>query len=267
MDLELNNNGVVVTGGSKGIGLAVARRFLEEGARVAIVSRSEEHLRAARASLAQGEDRLMTLSADLRDAQQARGAVDRAAAWLGEIDVLVNSAGDAQRRAPEELDSDAWHAAMDAKYFTYIHAQDAVLARWRQRTPDSRGQRGAIINIVGTGGRVPNPSHAAGGAANAALLLSTLALAQHYARLGVRLNAINPGFTLTDRIHRSIEHEAKRLQLTPEQALAKMEAELPLGRFGEPEDIADAALFLASRRASYITGAVLSVDGGQKPIL
>ncbi|TCV98869.1 SDR family oxidoreductase [Biostraticola tofi] len=267
MDLELENKVVIVTGGSKGIGLAVVRQFLQEGARVAIISRSEENLRAARDSLQQSEHRLVTHAADLRDAQQAREAIDRVAERLGEIDILVNSAGNAQRRPAEQLDSEAWHAAMDAKYFTYIHAQDAVLARWRNKQPDAAGQRGAIVNIVGTGGRVPNPSHAAGGAANAALLLSTLALATHYARDGIRLNAINPGFTNTERINRSVEHEAKRLQLTAEEALAKMEAELPLGRFGEPEEIADAVLFLASRRASYIAGAILTVDGAQKAIL
>lgn len=267
MELELRNKVVLVTGGSKGIGLAVVQRFLAEGARVAIVSRNEHNLRAAEESLAQPADRVITLAADLRDANQATDVVNQVAERFGEIDILVNSAGDAQRRAPEELNSEAWHAAMDAKYFTYIHTQDAVLARWRKKKADSFGQRGAIVNIVGTGGRIPNPSHAAGGAANAALLLSTLALAQHYARYGIRLNAVNPGFTLTERIHRSVEHEAKRLALTTEQALAKMEAELPLGRFGQPEEIADAVLFLASRRASYIVGALLTVDGGQKAIL
>lgn len=267
MDLQLNNNVVVVTGGSKGIGLAVAQRFLDEGAKVVLISRNEQHLAAARTHLNAGEDRLRTLSADLRDAQQAASVIDAAAAIWGEIDVLVNSAGDAQRRAPEELDSAAWHAALDAKYFTYIHTQDAVLARWRRREVAPQQTRGAIVNIVGTGGRVPNPSHAAGGAANAALLLSTLALAQHYARYGIRINAVNPGFTLTDRIHRSIEHEAKRLNLTPDEALARMEADLPLGRFGQPEEIADAVVFLASQRASYVVGALLSVDGGQKAIL
>ncbi|MEG3131603.1 SDR family oxidoreductase [Pantoea cypripedii] len=265
MDLQLSNKVVVVTGGSKGIGLAVAQRFLDEGAKVILVSRNAQNLATARQILNVGDDRLHTLSADLRDAAQANEVIEAAAARWGEIDVLVNSAGDAQRRAPEELDSAAWHAAMEAKYFTYIHTQDAVLARWRRR--DVEGERGAIVNIVGTGGRVPNPSHAAGGAANAALLLSTLALAQHYARYGIRINAVNPGFTLTDRIHRSIEHEAKRLQLTPDEALARMEAELPLGRFGQPEEIADAVLFLASPRASYIVGALLNVDGGQKAIL
>lgn len=267
MDLELENNVALVTGGSKGIGLAVARRFLAEGARVAIVSRDENNLRAAQENLSQSADRVITLPADLRDASQAIAVVNQVAEQFGEIDILVNSAGNAQRRAPEELDSEAWHAAMEAKYFTYIHTQDAVLARWRKKKADRFGQRGAIVNIVGTGGRIPNPSHAAGGAANAALLLSTLALAQHYARYGIRLNAVNPGFTLTERIHRSVEHEAKRLALTTKQALEKMAAELPLGRFGQPEEIADAVLFLASRRASYIVGALLSVDGGQKAIL
>lgn len=262
MDLELQGKRVLVTGGSKGIGLAVAQRFLAEGAKVIIVSRSEKNLEDARQRLKVGDDQLRTLIADLRDANQAQQVVDAAAEQWGELDILVNSAGDAKRRPPEELDSAAWHAALDAKYFTYIHTQDAVLARWRKSET-----RGSIVNVVGTGGRVPNPSHAAGGAANAALLLSTIALAQHYAKRGIRINAVNPGFTLTERMSGSIENEAKRLNLTPEQALARMEAEQPLGRFGQPEEIADVVLFLASERASYVVGAILAVDGGQKAIL
>jgi len=156
MDLELQGKRVLVTGGSKGIGLAVAQRFLAEGAKVIIVSRSEKNLEDARQRLKVGDDQLRTLIADLRDANQAQQVVDAAAEQWGELDILVNSAGDAKRGPPEELDSAAWHAALDAKYFTYIHTQDAVLARWRKSET-----RGSIVNVVGTGGGVANPSHAA----------------------------------------------------------------------------------------------------------
>ncbi len=106
---------------------------------------------------------------------------------IGAIDVLVNSAGAARRSAPADLDAAAWHAAMDAKYFSYIHPLDAVLKRMAARG------RGAVVNIIGSGGKVANPVHLPGGAANAALMLASTGLAAAFAPKGIRVNAINPG--------------------------------------------------------------------------
>ena len=277
MELGLAGKTVLVTGGSKGIGLAVARAFIREGARVGIVSRDGGNLEQARKVLEEEEGAVIAVArADLSQSEQADAAVAAITQRLGSIDILVNSAGAARRNPPESLDSAAWHAALDAKYFTYIHTQDAVLKRWvdkaRSAGTDQAGgapsrQLGAIVNIVGTGGRVPHPSHVAGGAANAALLLSTLGLASHYARYGIRLNVVNPGYTLTERMDQTVAQEALRLGGSREKALERLSAELPLRRFGEPDEIANVVLFLASERASYVVGALISVDGGQHPII
>lgn len=271
MELGLAGKVVLVTGGSKGIGLAVARAFLREGARVGIVSRDTKNLEQARLALADDGPGVAVARADLSNSEEAQDAVAQIVRQLGPIDILVNSAGAARRNPPESLDSAAWHAAMDAKYYTYIHAQDAVLKRWVALAGNGDAaptrQNGAVVNIIGTGARAPHPSHLAGGAANAALLLSTLGLGQYYARYGIRLNAVNPGYTLTDRIDHTIGHEARRLGVTPEEALSQLSAGLPLRRFGRPEEIADVVLFLASERASYVVGAYISVDGGQHTIL
>src|SRR6266850_1222231 len=136
MDLELKGRAVLVTGGSKGIGLACARAFLDEGARVAIVSRDRANLDAAVAQL----PNVKTIVADLTGAEDAARMAQEAQRALGPIDVLVNSAGAAKRYPPDELNAQAWHAAMDAKYFTYIHAMDAVL-------PSMRGCRWAATPI------------------------------------------------------------------------------------------------------------------------
>ena len=117
--------------------------------------------------------------------------------------MLVNSAGAARRYAPAELDASAWHAAMDAKFFSYIHPTDVVVKRMAARG------RGAIVNIIGMGGKVASAVHLPGGAANAALMLATVGLAAAYAGNGVRVNAINPGGTLTDRVQEGLEAEAR----------------------------------------------------------
>lgn len=261
MELGLQGKNVVVTGGSKGIGLACARGFLEEGARVVLVSRSRENLEAARRSLAAEDSRLLIVRADLVQVSGARDMLRRSEEGFGPIDVLLNCAGAAKRTLPEELTADAWHAAMDAKYFPYIHAMDAAL-------PGMAGRgRGAVINVIGMGGKIATSIHLPGGAANAALMLATVGLAKVYAPKGVRVVAINPGSTMTERVREVLRLEAKARGASEEEVLAQGQAAVPLGRYAAPEDIAQAALFLASDKASYVTGAILSMDGGSSAVI
>lgn len=272
MTKEFNGKVVLVTGGSKGIGLAVARRFAGEGARLGIVSRQHEHVREACDELARAGATVFGHAADLNDPAQAEAAVAAVEQALGPIDVLVNSAGAARRYEPEDLTPERWRTTLDAKFFPYIHTQDAVLRRLRARS-DERGAAGlpvpvgSIVNIVGTGGKQPTRTHLAGGAANAALMLTTVGLAAHYARYGIRINAVNPGFTLTGRVDQAITLEAARRGISKEQALAEGQAQIPLGRYARPEEIAEVVLFLASDRASYVVGAVIPLDGGAGPVI
>jgi NAD(P)-dependent dehydrogenase (short-subunit alcohol dehydrogenase family) len=261
MDLGLKNRVVLITGGSKGIGLACAKAFLAEGAKVAIASRSKVNLVAAERQLKTGAEELMKVATDLIDPANARRMVGEVEQGFGPIDVLVNSAGAAKRTAPEELTPEAWRAAMDAKYFTYVHAIDAVIKGMASR------KRGVIVNVIGSGGKVASPVHIPGGAANAALMLVTAGLANAYGAHGVRVNAVNPGATLTDRLKQGLEAEAKVAAVTPEEALKRVTARVPLGRLAEPDEIAAAVAFLASDRASYITGAIVAMDGGATPIV
>lgn len=263
MNLELSGKRVLITGGSRGIGLACAQAFLREGAKVAIVGRSEANLATALTALT-GEfpdTAPVTAAADLTDANSAARAVDAAWSALGGIDILVTSAGAARRTPPADLTPQAWRDAMDAKYFSYINVIDPVIKRMGQ------GGGGAIVNIVGMGGKVPSPTHLPGGAANAALMLASAGLANAYGRLGVRVNALNPSATSTDRLNQGLEAEAKLAGSTVEEALRKANDRTGLGRLAKPEEIADAVLFLASARASYISGAILSIDGATTPFV
>jgi NAD(P)-dependent dehydrogenase (short-subunit alcohol dehydrogenase family) len=260
MDLELNGKVVLVTGGSKGIGLACAQAFLAEGARVALVSRDESNLEQARAQLAAG-GRVATIAADLRQFEAAQDAATRAEAALGPIDILVNSAGAARRYLPEELNARAWHDAMDAKYFTYVHTLEAVLPRMAARG------RGVVVNIIGTGGKIATSYHLPGGAANSALMLATVGLAQVYGPKGVRITAINPAATLTGRVTEALKLEAKLRGVSEREVLEQGQAKVPLRRYAAPEDIANLTLFLASDKASYVTGAIIPMDGGANPII
>jgi len=261
MDLGLQGKIVLITGGSKGIGLACAKAFLAEGAKVAIVSRSKVNLVAAERQLKTAGEGIAKIAADLIDPANARRMVTEAEQALGPIDVLVNSAGAAKRTPPDELTPEAWRAAMDAKYFTYVHAIDAVIKGMASR------KRGVIVNVVGSGGKVASPTHIPGGAANAALMLVTAGLASAYGRHGIRVNAVNPGATLTDRLKQGMEADAKLAGVTPEEALKRATERVPLGRLAEPEEIANAVLFLASDKASYLTGAILAMDGAATPIV
>lgn len=256
MNLELEDKAILITGGSKGIGLACARAFAEEGARVAIVSRSQENLDRAAATLQKEGHHVLAVAADLRDAQQARDMARTIEQKLGRVDVLVNSAGAANRTPPDELTAEHWQAAMQAKYFTYIHAIDAVLPGMVKRGG------GAIVNVVGSGGKQASPIHLPGGAANAALMLASAGLGNAFAGKNIRVNAVNPSATLTERLQEGIAADARQSGSTPEQTLALRTKQHPMGRFADPREVADVVVFLASKRAGYVNGAVLSVDGG-----
>lgn len=263
MDLNLAGQHILITGGSKGIGLACARGFLQEGARVSLVARNAETLKLAQQALQREfvAASVLAFVADLQDAMLAAGMVDAAEREGGAVDVLVNSAGAARRTLPDELTPKAWHDAMMAKYFSYIHVIDPVVKRMAKRG------RGVIVNVVGAGGKVASPTHLPGGAANAALMLVSAGLAAAYGPKGVRVNAVNPGMTLTERLVEGMATDARLHGITPEEATARAASRLPLGRIAKPAEIADAVVFLASPRASYISGAIVAMDGAVTPLV
>ena len=263
MNLNLNDKHILITGGSKGIGLACALAFLQEGARVTLVARQADTLAAASAKLLQAVSgaSVHTVSADLMDAARAAEALAQAQSLGGAVDVLVNSAGAAKRTPAPDLTPQSWHDAMQSKFFSYVHMMDPTI-----KAMAARGQ-GAIVNVVGNGGKVASPMHLPGGSANAALLLASAGLATAYAKQGIRVNAVSPGPTLTERLDTGITNDARLANISKETALARMVERIPMGRIASPEEVADAVVFLASSRASYITGVNIMMDGSLVPLI
>jgi NAD(P)-dependent dehydrogenase (short-subunit alcohol dehydrogenase family) len=249
VDLQLTGKTAVVTGASKGIGLACVEVLAREGATVTGISRDP-------ANLAKAQEQFLDLTfaveaVDLTDPDATKAVFER----IGVPDILINCAGAARRTPVDELDSKALHAAMEAKYFTYMHATEAVI-----RGMAERGS-GAVVNVVGQGGRAANPLHIGGGAANAALMLASVGYAKAYAGKGVRVNVINPGTTRTNRVDEGLEAAVRSTGRPKDELLAEMVREVPMGRFGEPEEVANVAVFLASPLASYVTASIITMDG------
>lgn len=257
MDAGLDGQVVVITGASKGIGLACALAFAREGAKVVGISRDLHHLHAAQHELQREGLRMEVSAADLRECVAAQMVADYVENDFGPIDVLVNCAGAARRTPVADLHADAIRDAMEAKYFTYMHMIDPVIRRMA-----ARGQ-GSIVSVVGQGGRQASPVHIGGGAANAALMLASVGYAHAYASKGVRVNVINPGLTRTGRVQEGLEASSRASGRSTEALLEEQLAEIPLGRMAEPSEIANVAVFLASSLASYVTGAVIPMDGGK----
>jgi len=255
MEIRLTGRTALITGASKGIGLACAALFAQAGAKVVMVARDAATLNAAAAALKAQGGTVHALAADLSDATQATELAGRVEAEFGPVDVLVNSAGAARRHAPNELSSAAFHQGMNAKYFSTMHLLEPVI-----RGMAARG-RGAVVNIIGQGGRVASPMHIAGGAANSALMLATVGYARAYAGQGVRVNGINPGLTRTGRVEEGLAVSARASGRSRDDILADELARIPMGRMGEPEEVARVALFLASDAASYVSGAIIPMDG------
>lgn len=239
---------VLVTGSSRGIGAGIARRFAEEGHRVAIHYRErEQEARALHDELSSTGCSVMLVQGDITDDAQARDIVSRVRERFGFVDVLINNAGIA---LPTQLVTDTsvadWHRLMDTNVTGMFLVSNAVLGEMVSQ------KRGAIVNISSMWGVTGGSCEVAYSASKAAVIGYTKALAKEVAPSGIRVNCVSPGFVLTDMTRGFDESE-----------ISCICEETPLLRAGLPADIAAAVYFLASEEASFITGQVLSVDGGR----
>lgn len=261
MDLKLSGRKALITGGSRGIGFACARLLASEGVEVALVGRDTKSLeRAAEEIGRQGGPTAVALAADLRESAEVDKAAAAALDKLGRIDILVNSAGDAQGGVFWELSDEDWIRSLELKFYATIRMMRAVIPAMR-----GRGY-GRIVNIVGAAGRQPEAGFLPVAAANAALLAVTKGLADEVGKDGIVVTAVNPGLTRTDRYRRRLERKSAQsgrdLAAVTTEFETEAKARTPLCRIGEAEDVAAWVAFLASDRASHFTGQSITVDGG-----
>ena len=256
MDLELRGKKVLVTGASKGIGLACAHGFAAEGARVHIASRSESGLKAAADAIAPQYKTEVTIHPfDLGKTQNVLAL----AKACGDADILVNNAGAIPSGNLAEVDDATWRHAWELKVFGYIN-----LTRELYRRMGERGS-GVMVNVIGVAGERPRSSYIAGTSGNAALMAFTRALGSESVNRGVRVVGVNPGGIQTER---AIDHfkEAAERELRDasrwQEIQAKVAAAAPTRRTGKPSQVADLVAFLASARASHISGTIVTIDNG-----
>ena len=252
MELGLRDRRAIVTGGSKGIGRAVAAELVAEGARVAICSRNQGELDDAAAEI--GGD-VFTQVADVTDAADIARFVAAAAEAMGGLDILVNNAGGANPGNFETLTDEDWHRDLDTKLFSQIRCFRESLPHLR-RSPAAR-----VINVNAVYAKHPDPAFFSTTVNRAACLNLNKVLAQEFGSENILVNSVNIGFVETPQWHNIHQRRAPDVPL--EQFLSGLAAdEVPLGRFGTVDEVSGVVAFLASARASYITGAVIDVAGG-----
>jgi NAD(P)-dependent dehydrogenase (short-subunit alcohol dehydrogenase family) len=254
MELDLKGKTALITGGSKGIGYAVADEFAREGVNLHLAARSADELAGASARLTQAYGVAVTTHAVDLSKRDLRDALARECSG---VDILVNNAGAVPGGDLDQVDEDRWRAAWDLKLFGYVG-----ISRIIYKAMCGRG-KGVIINIVGSGGITTSANYICGGPNNAALIHFTYALGGASIRHGVRVCGVNPGPVETERLIflRGIAEE--KIRPAEREAWRKSQAaKFAYGRAASPDEISGFVAFLASDRASYVSGAMLTIDGG-----
>lgn len=259
MDLGIKGRSAIVTGGSRGIGKETARRFLEEGVRVVICARNAEALERSRAELADSTGgEIHAVVADMTRETDIARLVDSAKQRFGGVDILVNNAGQMYSGRFAVLTDDGLKNQLETKLFGFVRAIRLVY-------PLMKAQRwGRIINIIGGAGKEPDPYMFGSGITNSALLNITKSLSTEFGADNVLVNAVCPGWVDTNLWQRNAQGLAAELEVKTEDEARRLAARKnSLNRFGKPEELADAIVFLCSERGSYITGVSLNLDGGR----
>ena len=257
MDLRLRGKIAMISGASKGLGRAAALGLAEEGVHLALNARGAELLEklAAEIKRQRGVETL-AVPGDMSQLADIQAFVRRTVEHFGRIDILVNNAGSSQGGIFWEVPDQIWLDSWGLKLFGYVRLM-------RETIPHMIRQGGGrIVNIVGNTGKQPVPTLLPGGSANVAILNITKGVAEAVAKHNIIVNAINPGPIRTERWDGLMERVGKALGMTAAEYEATFVKDIPLGRVGRPEEIADLVVFLASGRASYLTGTSITADGG-----
>ncbi len=260
MEIRLDERTALITGGSKGLGLAMAKTFAEAGAKVAIAARDAATLQNAEAEInALVPGAAKAIPTDVTDPEQCKALYAAACSHFGQVDILVNNAGQSQTGKFEEITDEIWEADLALKLMAQVRMS-------RLAFPDMKTRKwGRIINVLNTGAKAPRGGGAPTAVTRAAGMALSKVLSFEGAPHNVLVNAMNTGLLVSDQwMRRHAESDGSK---TFEEFIADMGKNLPMGRMGHAEEFANLACFLASDAASYINGTAINIDGGMCPVV
>jgi len=253
---EFSDKVVVVTGGSRGIGKAIAASFVREGAQTVLAASSRQNLDKAAQEIGNSGPKPLIFAGDLKKLETCEALHAFVKEKLGRCDVLVNNAGATRSGNFLDMPDEAFHDGFALKYFACVRLSKLF---W----PMLKAAEGHVVNIIGGEARTPDELFLVGGSVNAAMANFSKGLSGLGKKDGVSVNVIHPGLTETDRVITLMQQRAEANGITPDEARKQVMAKDGLRRIGQPEDVAELALFLCSERARHIQGAAIAVDGGQ----
>lgn len=261
MNIKLNGRGAIITGGSKGLGLAMAKTFAEAGGNVAIIARDAGSLAKAEAEIRAAAPgvKVAAISADIRTAEGCEAAYAGALKGIGQVDILVNNAGTSQRGGFLDVTDALWQDDLDLKLFAAIRLCRLAIPAMRDR------KWGRVINVLNIGAKAPLAGSTPTSVSRAAGMALTKAMANEFAPHNVLVNAMLVGIIESDQWVR--RHAAEKRNISWEDWKAEQGKAVPLGRIGKAEEFAAMALLLASEQGGFISGTAINVDGGKSPVV
>ncbi len=264
MDLGLDGKTAIVTGGSAGIGLACAKMLFSEGVNVSIAARDQQRLDRAKLDIesaltGKATPIVIAISADLTKPEDVNRVIETSVERWERIDILINNAGSAGGGDFLDLKDEAYLDAWNLKLLGYIRMVRAVMPYMKEQGD------GRIVNIIGGAAHTPSATFLPGSTANAAILNFTKGISKELSRFQIRINAISPGATATERARRLARERAETKGISEEQELAHSIESIPLGRMVDPDEIAAMAALMVSDRTASLTGAEIIIDGGSTP--
>ncbi len=260
MEVSLAGRSAIVTGGSKGLGLAIAQEFARSGADVAVLARDQGALNDAKALIQkEAKGKVLAISCDVSKAGPIEAAVAQCNSEFGKVDIFVNNAGQSTRGPSETITDEQWQADLDLKLFAQVRFCRILMPQMKAR------KWGRIISVLNIGAKAPGADSAPTSVSRAAQMALTKAMSMEGAPHNVLINSLHVGVIVSDQIVRRHAREGANVSL--EEFIAQAGKAVPMGRMGKAEEFANVATFLASDAAGYVTGCAINVDGGRSPVV